>query len=110
MTLSELRTALGMDNKDVIVHIINPIRKGDEYKSGQVIGFKPGLFGGGHSDWKKDNKDGGVSTPHTFNSLDMHWLKKPKAMVLYNSFTWGGKMHFDWIEVDNCDFEIKETK
>jgi hypothetical protein len=107
MNWTELLTAIGFSNKQIIATIIKPIRKDDVYKSGKVIGFKPGVFGGGHSDWKKDN-EGGVSVPHSFSSLDMYWKKKPKVMVTYDIFTWGKATHFDWIDVDNCTFEIKE--
>jgi hypothetical protein len=112
MNWTELLTAIGFANKQIIATIIKPVRKDDIYKSGRVIGFKPGVFGGGHSDYYKDKQqgDGASSYPHSFNSLDMHWIKKPKVMVEYGIFIFGKHSHFDWIDVDNCTFEIKEIK
>jgi hypothetical protein len=110
MNYTELLQAIGLDKKEIIATIIKPVRNEEVYKTGTVIGFKPGLFGGGHSNWKKDSqqKDGrGMAQPHSFSSFDMHWIKKPKVLIVYNAFTFGKRQHWDWIEVDNCTFEIR---
>ena len=110
MNYQELQSALGLVDREIIVTIIKPVRNDEVYKTGTVLGFKPGVFGGGYSDYRKDKqqKDGrGMSHPHSFSSLDMKWIKKPKVLVVYNAFTFGKSLHWDWIEVDNCEFEIK---
>lgn len=111
MTYQELFISLGLHNKDIIATIIKPVRKDDCYKQGRVIGFKPGLYGGGFSDYRKDKqqKDGrGAAMPHSFNSFNMHWIKKPRVLIEYPCFTFGKSTHWDWIDVDNCTFEFKE--
>lgn len=109
MNWDELLSKLGLINIDIIVTIIKPVRNDDIYKTGKVIGFKPGVFGGGHSNWRKDKQkgDGAISVPHSFDSRRIHCIKKPKVLVEYNIFTFGGRTHWDWIEIDNCIFEIK---
>lgn len=89
------------------VTLINPIRKEEYYKKGEMIGMKPGVYGGGHFNYKR-NKDGGPSVPHSFSSDRMHWIKKPKVLVQYNIFEYRSNkgMHSDWVNVDNCEFKI----
>ena len=100
MDFNELMTILGVGNASIRVTIINPIRKETEtYKYGTMMGFKPGLWGGGHKNYKN-------GIPTSFCSLDQHWLKKPKVFIAYDVFTFGEKTHSDWIDVDNCEFEI----
>lgn len=110
MNWTEFLEATGFDKKELHVTLIKPVRNDEIYKIGRVIGFKPDVFGGGHSDWKKDKqqKDGrGMAMAHSFDSSKMHWIKKPKVLVEYNVFTFGKSTHWDWVEVDNCEFEIK---
>ena len=110
MNWTELLNAIGFTDKSIIVTIINPVRKEEVYKSGRVIGFKPGVYGGGHSNWYKDKEDrdgGGRKTSHSFSSMEMYWKKKPRVLVEYNCFIYGKSVHWDWIDVDNCIFEIK---
>lgn len=104
MNWTELLTACQLDNVEVT--IINPIRKSlhDEYKHGMMIGYKAGLIGGG---FKVEKRDGEIRGQH-YSSTKRRWLKKPKVLVEYNVFNYGGRTHTDWIEVDNCTFEIKK--
>ena len=104
MNLSELLVQLKIMDKKIIAHLVIPVRKEEEYKSGEVIGFKPGIYGGGHSEYKKERE--GITRPHSFNGLNMYWLKKPKVMISYSCFTYGKRQHFDWVDIDNCNFEI----
>ena len=104
MNLNELLIHLGLGDKKIVAHLIIPVRKGEHYKSGEVVGFKPGIFGGGHSEFKKKRE--GISVPHTYNSLKRYWIKKPKVMIKYSIFTFGKSEHFDWVDIDNCNFEI----
>lgn len=103
MTWSELleSTVFG---KEIIVTIINPVRKEEYYKSGTLHGYKAGILGGGHHRYKN-------GVPMRFESARIHWIKKPKVLVTYNVYNIypGGKQHSEWIDVDNCTFEIKET-
>lgn len=111
MNYTKLQQLLGLDKKEIIATLIKPVRIEEIYKKGKVIGFKPGVYGGGHSNWKKDKqqKDGrGMSHAHSFSTFDMHWLKKPKVLIIYDIFTFGKSQHWDWVEVDNCTFEIEE--
>ena len=108
MNWNELLTAIGADDKEIIVTVINPVRKGFDiddnvYKKGKLTGFKTGVIGGGHSSWK-----GGM--PQRFDSSKLRFIKKPKVHVTYEIFTYGKREHSDWIDVDNCEFEIKEKK
>lgn len=105
MNWNKIIKILGLEDKTLQANIINPIRKPingdvDIYSKGKVIGFKPGTLGGGHK-YKKGKLK-------SFDSLDFKWLKKPKVLVLYSIFDWGGKQHIDWIDVDNCTFELIE--
>lgn len=99
MNFSELLVALNLGNSDIIVTVVKPVRKDSIYKTGKVTGYKSGLWGGGHKSWKN-------GFFQSYCSLDQHWIKKPKVHVTYNIFEWGGKEHSDWIDVDNCTFEI----
>lgn len=115
MTWDELlkETAFG---KEIQVTLIKPLRKplheGDtSFTQGTLTGFKFGLWGGGHGDWEKYSNegrtDGAPKVPMSFDSTKMHWIKKPKIQVTYNIFKFHGKEYSDWVEVDNCLFEIK---
>lgn len=100
MDWSELLIAMNIGDADIIATLITPLRKdGDSYKSGKVVGFKPGVYGGGHSRYKN-------GVPMSFDSTKMCWKKKPKVFVAYNCFTYGKSQHTDWVDVDNCTFEI----
>ncbi len=99
MDWSELLTVMQVEQ--IIVTVINPIRKGDCYKTGELQGFKCGIFGGGHSRFKN-------GAPHSYDSSKRKWIRKPKVLVAYNIFTYGKSQHSDWIDVDNCTFEIKK--
>jgi len=85
---------------DIVVTIINPVRKEEWYKTGRLTGFKSGLWGGGHYNYKNGKS-------HSFDSTRVRCLKKPKVQVTYNVFTYRGKEHSDWIDFDNCEFTIK---
>lgn len=99
MDYGTLLDVLGFGKRDIIVTIINPVRKEEYYKEGRLVGFKSGIWGSGHSNYKN-------GFPHSFDSSKQHWIKKPKIHVAYNIFTFGGKDHSDWIDVDNCRFKI----
>lgn len=100
MNWMELLNATNFDK--VRVTILSPVRRGESYTQGTVQGFKAGVIGGGHKFMKKD----GEFESHSFDSSNLKWLKKPRVFVVYDVFTFGGKQHCDWIEVDNCEFEI----
>jgi hypothetical protein len=105
MTWNELLVEMQLNN-DIEVTLIKPLRKpmfeGDTcFTHGNLTGFKCGLWGGGHSNWKN-----GVS--HSFNGLNRHWIKKPKVHITYNAFQYQGKEYSDWVDVDNCTFKIKD--
>lgn len=103
MNFSELINELNISGRKIKVNIINPVRNAECYKTGELVGYKSGIWGGGHK-FKK-----GEMT--SFNGLNRGWVKKPKVQVAYNTFTFGKSQHSDWIDVDNCDFEIGfETK
>jgi hypothetical protein len=103
MEWSELLISLNLVDRDIIATIIKPIRNDEWAKSGTVTGFKSGLYGGGHSRWK-----GGM--PHSFSSLRMRFIKKPRVHITYNCFEWGKKEYSDWVDVDNCTFSFKDNK
>ena len=100
MDWNKLLEFFNLDNIEVT--IINPVRKDEIYKTGKITGFKAGLFGGGHSNYKN-------GIPHTYNSLNRHWIRKPKVQVTYGIFDYGGSEHSDWIDVDNCTFKFTKT-
>jgi len=99
MTFDVLLSEIGLGNREIIATIINPIRKGEYYKQGRVTGFKSGLWGGGYSNYKN-------GVPHAYESTKRDWIKKPKVHITYNIFTFGGKEHSDWVDADNCTFQI----
>lgn len=101
MDYSELSTLWQLD--DIEVTVINPIRKQDYYKTGRLTGFKYGIWGGGHSNFKN-------GIPRSYDSSKRYWKKKPKVQVTYNVFEYGRREHSDWIDVDNCTFEIKRNE
>lgn len=98
MDWTELLAAMQLD-KDIIVTITKPVRNGEPYTHGRLTGFKCGIFGGGHYNYK----DG---MPQSYDSTRRHFIKPPKVHVTYNIFQFGGKEHSDWIDVANCIFEI----
>ncbi len=99
MNYDELLNNLCLSGKEIKVTVINPVRKHEVYKTGRLVGFKPGLFGGGGKRFKN-----GWAT--SYNSLDQHWLKKPKVLVAYNCFIYGKRQESDWVDCDNCEFDI----
>ncbi len=101
MDFDQLLTLWDFENIEVTV--INPVRKDEVYKKGRLTGFKSGLYGGGHSRYKN-------GMPHEYSSLKRRWIKPPKVHVTYSIFDFGGKEHSDWIDVDNCIFEIKKEE
>ncbi len=101
MNFEELLTALCLNDKNIIVTLINPKRKGDWYKSGKLVGFKSG-----HTVCGRSNYENGM--PHSLdNSRIMQWIKKPKVLVAYEYYSHGHRQ--DWINIDNCTFEIQTT-
>ena len=102
MTWDVLLDQVGLGHRDVIVTIVKPVRNGEYYKKGRLTGFKSGIWGGGHSRFKD-----GFS--HSFDSSKQHWIKKPKVHVTYDIFNWGKRCYNDWVDVDNCTFEIIKT-
>ena len=102
MTYETLLTEIGLGNREIIATLINPIRKEPHYKEGRVTGFKSGLFGGGHYNYKN-------GTPMSYDSSKRHWIKKPKVHITYNCYTWkrsGAREDSDWVDIDNCKFQI----
>jgi hypothetical protein len=99
MDFSELLKALSLDDKKIIVNIINPTRKGEVFQTGEMVGYKPAWWGGGHYNWKK-------GYPQSFDSRRCHEIKKARIMVEYNCFVFGKKTITDWIDIDNCGFTI----
>lgn len=98
-----LQEYLGSNNYEIIAYMEKPYnnRKGDIYLSGKVLGFIPGLYGGGHYNYRN-------GIPMTFDSRRMHWLKEPKVMVFYNCFEYGKKQHSDNIKISQVTkFELK---
>lgn len=97
MDLYELISKFGLDEVEIVANIKKPVRNGDPYQKGTVEGFKPALIGA---------KVWGNSKHSTRKSPVL--LKQAKVLVVYNAFTFFGKVHFDWISIDNIDFEIKD--
>jgi len=93
-----LKTPVVFGN-DIKVTILNPVRKDDWAKEGMLTGFKCGIWGGGHWNFKN-------GMAKSFSSSRMHWKKKPKVHVTYNAFEYGKSFYSDWVDVDNCDFNI----
>ena len=107
MNWNELSAQLQLG--EVIVTILNPVRTGNDcesYKSGKMMGFKPGTVGDGYRHIKRDGEIVGG------HSKQQRWLKKPKVMVVYNTFEIypHRRVYFDWIDIDNCTFEIKQNE
>jgi hypothetical protein len=103
MNWNEVLKFLNIENRELVATIIEPVRKDPIYKKGKVMGFKPGIYGGGHYNYKE-------GVPMSFDSGRMRQIKKPKVLIEYNVFTYGGSSHCDWINVDNCEFEIIDVK
>lgn len=107
MTYEVLLSQFGLMGRDVLVNINKPVRNGEYYQQGILSGFKCGIWGGGHSRFKN-----GVAM--SYDSSKKHWIKKPKVHVTYNLYYWSngngkGGQQSDWIDVDNCTFEIIKT-
>ena len=100
MTGNETLDYMRLDSIEVT--LIKPLRKGDCYEKGTIIGFKAGLIGGGH----KFKKGGWYS----YDSTKRKVLKKPMVRIAYNAFTYGGSQHCDWVHVDNCEFNLVEKE
>jgi hypothetical protein len=98
----DLVESVGLSNTVIRVVVINPIRKEEHYKEGRMTGFKSGLMGGGHYNYKN-------GIPNSFDSRRIHWLKKPKVHVTYDIFEFHGREHSDWIDLDNCLFKTQNT-
>ena len=95
MSFENLYQEMGLNRREVLVTLINPVRKGEYYKQGKLTGFKSGIYGGG---W---------NSKHTsFDSTKMHWIKKPKVHVTYNVFEFFKGQHSDWVDIDNCVFNV----
>lgn len=86
--------------KTIKVKVIKPIRTGDHYKHGSIIGFKCGIWGGGHFDYEK-------GSPMRFDSRRIHQLKEPKIHVQYNVYDFGGKVHSDWIPMSYLEISYE---
>jgi hypothetical protein len=99
MTIDTLFAEFGLNKREIIVTIINPVRKDPIYKKGRLAGFKAGLFGGGHYHYKN-------GVPMSYASTRRRWIKKPKVLVAYDIFTFGKSSHSDWVDVDNCTFDV----
>ncbi len=102
MDYTELLTLLNLSKREIHATIINPIRKGDSFKRGQIVGFKGGIVSfGKHKKGEEDN-----SYPKA-----IRWFKKPRVLLLYPIITIFPKnKHFcDWVDVDNCDFSVVEN-
>ena len=98
MNFDEVINALGLSDKNIRATLINPLRNGEIYKYGKVIGFKAGQLSG-HSKYKK-------GIPQRFDGTKMRWIKKPKVFIAYDIFTFGKSQLTDWVDIDNCEFEI----
>lgn len=77
------------------VKLLVPLRGGEHFTEGTFGGFKSGILGGGWN--RKQTK---------FDSSKIHFTKKPKICVVYNICEFGKKPYMDWVDVDNCEFEI----
>ena len=95
MDFTQLSNELVLSDKTIKATLIKPIRNDDVYKTGIVMGFKPGTWGGGYSHQNRN-----------FSSLRQKWIKKPRVLVVYNCGYFMKSQHFDWVDVDNCEFEI----
>jgi len=99
MSFETLLLELGLNRRDVIVTLINPLRKDEYYKQGKLTGFKSGIWGGGGSKYKN-------GMARSYDSTKRRWIKKPKVHVTYNIYVWGKGHISDWVDVDNCKFSV----
>jgi hypothetical protein len=99
MTFDVLLSEVGLMNREVIVTLIKPLRQQEYYTKGRLTGFKSGLWGGGHYNYRN-------GVPMSFDSQRIRCIKKPKVHVTYDIFDFGGRMHSDWVDIDNCTFQI----
>lgn len=84
------------------IELINPVRKGEEFRTGELIGWKAGLIGGGHSDYRH-------GVPYCYDSSKRRELKKIKVFISYG--VWGNqKQYNDWVDYDNCIFTVEKHK
>jgi len=102
MNFNELLTLLNIDDLEIIVKLIKPVRKDDSYKEGRLTGFKSGII----TIRKRIKFRDGELKRYSIGGSP-YWKKKPKVQVTYNCFTWGKNEHSDWVDIDNCDFTIK---
>jgi hypothetical protein len=101
MTWSELLNAT-VGDREVRVEIINPVRNGEHFKNGRLMGFKPGIVGGGHSNYRK-------CSPNSYDSSKRGWKKRPRVLVCYEVFLFRKSEICDWIDVDNCKFKLYDN-
>ncbi len=99
----ELLQKLNLIDREIKITLIKPVRTKDNsddiFKTGKLIGFKPGLMGRGHYNYKN-------GTPMSFNSGRIHQLKPAMVQIEYSVFDFGKKLYTDWVPIDNCTFEI----
>lgn len=99
MDFQQLLVYLGLHNQDIHVTLVTPVRKplhekdGGVYTRGKVIGFKPGL-------WRSPRGK------NTWGGPPIQ-VKPPRVLVQYNAFTFHKGSHSDWVDVNNCIFELK---
>ena len=111
LDLMGLFAALGLKDKRIEAVLIKPIRNGEWYLKGHVVSFKGGVWGGGHSNYKRNKANGEThSRPYSYSSDRNHWIKKPKVHIVYSIGDFGGTMHSDWVNADNCTFNIVDWK
>jgi hypothetical protein len=99
MDYTELLKTLGLD-KEIRITIIKPVRNGDIFKEGILAGIKPGKHTGGWT-YTKAGK--------TFIASNSIYIK-PRVLVAYPTSIIYGKPKgqvTDWVDVDNCIFEIQ---
>lgn len=97
ITWDRLIKLIGLER--IVVIIKKPVREGAFYTQGELTGFKSGIFGGGHYNYKHGE-------PHSFDSRRLRFIKPPKVHVTYNIGDYGGRQHSDWIDVENCLFSF----
>lgn len=93
----------------ITVTIIKPVRKppyegSDVFTKGKLTGFKSGIIGGAHYNYRKEKEQRTMS--HSYDSRRLRYLKPPKVQVTYDMFQFGKSEISDWIDVSNCKFEI----
>ncbi len=99
MTWDELLKQFPIE--EIRVKIKKPLRRGEEYREGRLTGFKSGIIGGGHSKYK-----GGI--PQSYDSTKRRFIRNPKVHVTYDVFEYHKTEISDWIDADNCEFEITD--